>query len=260
MQLHFSKMHGLGNDFVVIDAIHQSINLSAAQIQLMADRHRGIGCDQVLLLEKSLDPTIDFIYRIFNADGSEVGQCGNGARCIAKFAAMKKLTAKKNLRVKTFTHQLEIELNDDDTVTVNMGLPQNIHAMKINEIDGINLSLGNPHIVFTLADIQKYSLQEMGSLCNQHPAFPEGINVGFMQIIDRQNILLRVYERGAGETQACGSGACAAVVAGIIQHQLDTAVTVQLLGGQLTVQWQSNDSAIFMTGPAVNTFEGVITL
>lgn len=258
----FSKMHGLGNDFVVIDAINQNVSLTSKQIQYIADRHRGIGCDQILLVEKSLQPEIDFNYRIFNADGSEVGQCGNGARCLAKFVVDQKLTDKKFLRIKTSTTILECELLNHNQVKVNMGIPKEIQTITIENHSGVTLDIGNPHMVFLTTMLQKNykDINKLGEICNHHAYFPQGVNVGFMHIIDRQHIELRVYERGAGETQACGSGACAAVIAGIQQQLLDNNVSVNLLGGELQIAWQGEHAPVWMTGAAEYVFEGEIAL
>lgn len=250
-------MHGLGNDFVVIDAISQSLLLSPLDITYLSDRHRGIGCDQVLLIQKSDTSDIDFVYKIYNSDGSEVGQCGNGARCLAKFIRDKHLSSKNHLRVKTLTSILELYIQDDN-IRVNMGFPedikifdgetQNIASLLSNPI---SLSLGNPHIVFLTQNINDRSLNNFGL---------DDFNIGFMQIIDKNHIKLRVFERGAGETEACGSGACAAVVAGITQNLLNDAVTVELQGGKLYIQWQGQNHPVWMTGPAETVFEGKIDL
>jgi diaminopimelate epimerase len=217
-------MHGLGNDFVVLNNLDQQLELSPKFITDISDRHRGVGCDQVLVLEKSPDSSqetdIDFFYRIFNSDGSEVGQCGNGARCLAKYIAENKLSKKKKLRVKTITSILELTLQ---------------------------LSLGNPHAVFKVDNIKDSSLHNLGL---------DNINIGFMKIIDKSHIALRVFERGAGETQACGSGACAAAVVGIMQKELDNTVCVELTGGKLYINWAGDNSPVIMTGPAVTVYEG----
>jgi diaminopimelate epimerase len=260
MQLHFTKMQGLGNDFVIIDAVTHPLTLTPHQICYMADRHTGIGCDQVLFVERPVNDNVDFIYRIFNANGSEVGQCGNGARCVAKFIAEKKLSHKKSITLKTMTSLLQCELNDDGNVTVNMGSPIVIGTFTIAEQTGIYLSIGNPHFVFIVNEINTVHLEKIGRICNQHPQFPEGVNVNCVQIIDKSHILLRVYERGVGETQACGSGACAAVVAGRLSSNLNHHVDVSLPGGHLFIQFDNKDGPVYMCGPAVNVFEGVIQL
>lgn len=250
--IYFTKMHGLGNDFVVIDAISQSVVLTKLDVISISDRHRGIGCDQILFLQKSDTPDIDFLYKIYNSDGSEVGQCGNGARCLAKFIQDKNLSPKNKLRVKTLTSILELYIQDEN-IRVNMGVPENIQDFQnfSPKLSGIQLSLGNPHIVFITQNIQDKFLNNFGL---------NNFNIGFMQIITRDSIKLRVFERGAGETEACGSGACAAVVAGITQNLLDHAVTVELQGGKLYIQWQGQNHPVWMTGPAETVFEGNICL
>lgn len=276
MMIHFTKMHGLGNDFVVIDALNQTIVLSPEQIRTMADRHFGIGFDQLLLVEKPISDTADFKYRIFNADGSEVGQCGNGARCFARFVRDKKLTDKDEIRVDTHAGQLLLQLNSDGLVTVNMGIPRHhpaeipllianeaiLYHLRVGDIDcqfGA-VSMGNPHAVIQVDDIANAPVAELGKQLESHAVFPERANIGFMQIVNRELVKLRVYERGAAETLACGSGACAAVVSGIEQGLLDNTVTVQLLGGSLTIVWQGRGTPVWMTGAAVTVFDGVIDL
>jgi diaminopimelate epimerase len=250
--IYFTKMHGLGNDFVVIDAVSRALSLSHTQIRRLADRHWGIGCDQILLVEKSPDKDHDFFYRIYNADGSESGQCGNGARCLAKFIHDKNLSTKNTLSLKTLTSQLEI-YKEETQFRVNMGIPQDIEKFLCTSSDkeGIKLSLGNPHIVFITKIIEDKHLSHAGL---------EDFNVGFMQIVDRTYIKLRVFERGAGETYACGSGACAAVIAGITQNLLNSAVTVELPGGKLYIEWEGNTHSVWMRGPAKTVFEGTIDL
>jgi diaminopimelate epimerase len=245
-------MHGLGNDFVVINNIDQNIEFSPALIIEISDRHRGVGCDQVLVLEKlpekDIEPNIDFFYRIFNSDGSEVGQCGNGARCLAKFIHDKKLSKKKHFRVKTITSILELTLQEDGDISVNMGTPKDFRPIKTLAFTGLQLSLGNPHAVFKVDNTKDSSLHNLGL---------DNINIGFMKVIDKSHIQLRVFERGVGETQACGSGACAAVVVGIMQNDLDNTVCVELTGGKLYIHWEGEGSSVMMTGPAVTVFEGV---
>jgi diaminopimelate epimerase len=245
-------MHGLGNDFVVINNIDQNIEFSPALIIEISDRHRGVGCDQVLVLEKfpekDVEPNIDFFYRIFNSDGSEVGQCGNGARCLAKFIHDKKLSKKKHFRVKTITSILELTLQEDGDISVNMGTPKDFRPIKTLAFTGLQLSLGNPHAVFKVDNTKDSSLHNLGL---------DNINIGFMKVIDKSHIQLRVFERGVGETQACGSGACAAVVVGIMQNDLDNTVCVELTGGKLYIHWEGEGSSVMMTGPAVTVFEGV---
>ncbi|NOT86123.1 MAG: diaminopimelate epimerase [Methylococcaceae bacterium] len=275
--LNFTKMHGLGNDFVVIDALNQNIALTVAQICFIADRHLGIGCDQLLLVEKpDANSNADFKYRIYNADGSEVAQCGNGARCFARFVRDKNLSQKQDILVDTQARQLLLSFDDDGLITVNMGVP--LHAptdiplqacaeSKLYSLD-VNgsqcafgaVSMGNPHAVMQVSNLSAAPVNELGAALEGHCFFPERANIGFMQIIDRQHIKLRVFERGAGETKACGSGACAAVVVGIEQKLLDANVTVELPGGNLKIQWQGRLQPVFMTGPAVSVFDGQIVL
>lgn len=276
MMIQFTKMHGLGNDFVVIDAISQTVSLNPAQIRFIADRHFGVGCDQLLVVEKPVSANADFKYRIFNADGSEVAQCGNGARCFARFVRDKNLTAKNEIIVDTDAGQLVLQLNDDGLVTVNMGIPRfapeqvplqaslEAKVYQLN-IDNINVSfgavsMGNPHVVLNVADVVTAPVNELGAKLESHGFFPQRANIGFMQVVDRNNINLRVFERGAGETMACGSGACAAVVIGIEQNLLDENVNVTLPGGHLRIHWQGRGKPVFMTGPAVSVFEGLIKL
>lgn len=276
MNIEFTKMHGLGNDFVVIDAIRQQIALTAEQIRFLADRHFGIGCDQVLLVEPAVSGNADFRYRIFNADGGEVTQCGNGARCFARFVREHGLSDKEQIRVDTGSGQLLLRFHDDGMITVNMGIPRHkpaqipLQAEQESKFYTVSVadtekafgavSMGNPHAVLQVHDIRTAPVDELGPILERHPFFPERTNVGFMQVIDRRHIQLRVYERGAGETLACGSGACAAVVVGIEQNLLDQRVTVTLPGGALSIEWQGRGHPVYMTGPAVTVFEGTITL
>jgi diaminopimelate epimerase len=241
--ISFTKMHGLGNDFVVIDAISEHIVLTPQKVRTIADRHTGVGCDQVLLVETSEEPGVDFFYRIYNADGSEAGQCGNGARCLAKFIYDNKLSDKKKLKFKTISCHIDVSL-EEKGYRVNMGIPQAIEKFS----EGISVDMGNPHVVFCVTAID--AVENNRGLHDK--------NVGFMQIIDRQNIKLRVFERGAGETNACGSGACAAVVAGITQGLLDASVTVSFASGDLFIHWQGEGFPIYMTGPAETVFTGEI--
>lgn len=274
--MKFTKMHGLGNDFMVIDAINQRLNLSPAQIQTLADRHFGIGFDQLLLVEKPDKPCADFKYRIFNADGSEVSQCGNGARCFARFVKEKHLFTGDEITVDTNNGRLVLALNPDGTVSVNMGIPefnpakiplaitQEADSYSIN-VDGRPISfgavsMGNPHAVIQVEDAATAPVQELGRLLECHALFPERANIGFMQILDRSRIKLRVFERGAGETLACGSGACAAVAVGVRQHLLDSPVTVELTGGNLSISWPGDSQPLWMTGPAATVFEGEISV
>lgn len=270
--LKFTKMHGLGNDFVVFDAVRQGVDLTRAQLQLLADRRFGVGCDQILLVERPTQAGADFRYRIFNADGSEAEQCGNGARCFVKFVRDQGLTAQRVMRVETAGGMISPTLQDDGEVRVDMGRPRFlpsdipfkadqdsvIHRL---EIDGdvleiTVLSMGNPHAVQVVADIDRAPVTTQGPRLEHHPRFPQGVNAGYMQVVDRVTIALRVWERGAGETMACGTGACAAVVAGIRRGLLAAHVTVHTRGGLLVIDWPGPDAAVQMTGPAVTVFEG----
>jgi diaminopimelate epimerase len=276
MHLEFTKMHGLGNDFVVIDAIHQNVALSPEQVRRLADRRYGIGCDQLLLVEAPSMQGTDFHYRIFNADGGEVGQCGNGARCFMRFVHEQGLTDKRELNVETASGRLQLVLEDDGLVTVNMGEPRlkpadipfdapayaqtYTLALDGDELEIAAVSMGNPHAVIRVEDVEAAPVERLGPLIERHPRFPERVNAGFMQIIDFEHIRLRVYERGAGETRACGSGACAAVVAGRLWDQLSARVNVVLRGGNLVVSWAGKGYPVYMTGPATRVFEGRIEL
>jgi diaminopimelate epimerase len=276
MQFNFSKMHGLGNDFVVIDALNQKIDLTSAQIRQISDRHCGIGFDQLLLVEKPVSDNADFKYRIYNADGGEVAQCGNGARCFAKFVREKHLTHKKEIVVDTLAGQLVLSFTESNSVTVNMGVPRHSPAevpMMIsqeaklynlywneNEVVFYAVSMGNPHIIIQVEDIESAPVSMLGEFLQNHPLFPEKVNVGFMQITNRQHIRLRVYERGAAETLACGSGACAAVVAGIEQRLLDQNVSVSLPRGELLIEWLGRGQPVQMTGPATWVYDGRIDI
>lgn len=275
--LKFSKMHGLGNDFMVIDGTRQTFRPDAAQIQAWADRHTGIGFDQLLLVEKTDTPDVDFRYRIFNADGGEVEQCGNGARCFVKFVSEHGLTDKRTIRVETARGIIEPSLNDNGLITVNMGQPQfapqdvpfvlrsgeqagEKSYIVVNELDSAQMSLlsmGNPHAVMLVEDTAAAPVAEWGAALQNHPRFPARVNVGFMQVVDAHHIRLRVFERGSGETQACGTGACAAVVSGVRWGLLAAGedVRVSLPGGDLYIRW-SEGEPVWMTGPAVTVFEG----
>lgn len=244
----FTKMHGLGNDFIVINNLAQNVAFTPQMISQMADRNLGIGCDQVLVIEKPTEPDIDFFYRIFNADGSEVGQCGNGARCLAKFIHDKKLSTKKQFRVKTISSVLELAYHDENNISVNMGVPKEIGPIQEKLFLGLQLNIGNPHAVFKTDNLDDKGLTNLGL---------DHFNVEFMKVLGRDHITLRVFERGVGETKACGSGACASVVAGIVQKWLDPKVTVDLPGGTLHIEWQGENTPVIMTGPAVTVFEGV---
>ena len=276
MLLRFTKMHGLGNDFVVINLVTQSARIDSDMVRLLADRHLGIGCDQVLLIEPPQDPQVDFLYRIFNSDGSEVEQCGNGARCFARFVLDNKLTVKKNIRVETCNGIMELRVNDDDSVTVDMGIPklnpadvpfdasqfQAIYPLEVNgnDVELSAVSMGNPHAVLLVDDIEQAPVRQLGEQIETHPAFPNRVNVGFVQVVSPSEIHLRVFERGAGETQACGSGACAAVVAGNLRKLLDSKVTVHLAGGDLEIEWPGEGENLLMTGPAATVYRGQIKL
>lgn len=280
MQIPFTKMHGLGNDFMVIDHISNPVKLTSEQIRQLSDRRMGIGFDQLLQVEAATDEAVDFNYRIFNADGSEVEHCGNGARCFATYVRDKGLTDKNPIRVKTVNRILSLQINDAGDVTVDMDAPQfqpsEIPFLAESEqpcytlqlsINGTSqefqfsaLSMGNPHAVVTVEDIHTTEVTDIGEAIGTNAAFPEGVNVGFMQILARDEIRLRVYERGAGETLACGTGACAAVVAGCLQGQLDDTVKVNLKGGQLKVNWRKQDSHVLMTGPVETVYQGTIQL
>ncbi len=276
MQLRFTKMHGLGNDFVVIDLLSQDANLSAEQIRYIANRTRGVGCDQVLLVEPPATANTDFHYRIFNCDGNEVEQCGNGARCFGKFVIDKKLTGKRKLLVSTANGLLTIDVLQNNTVRVEMGIPQfspekipfaakeqaNFytveHSLGSTEISAV--SMGNPHAVIIVDSIDDAPVSELGSVLEKHERFPERVNVGFMQILSPTAIKLRVFERGTGETQACGSGACAAVVTGQKNGILDATVDVELLGGHLTIHWPGGSAPVVMTGSATKVYDGKIKI
>ena len=276
LTLHFTKMHGLGNDFVVIDAIKQNVQLSDRQIRLIADRHFGIGCDQILLIEKPDTTDIDFIYRIFNADGSEVGQCGNGARCFARYVYDNGLTTKRSINVRTATGTIILSIEDDLTVTVNMGTPcfapQDIPLASSKQktlyeltLDGTSfnfgaVSMGNPHAVLQVDNIDTAPVETLGPILESHTFFPERANIGFMQVINREHLRLRVFERGSGETLACGSGACAAMTVARQQNLIDNRAKISLPGGDLFIQWEGGDKPVMMTGPATYVFEGQITL
>ncbi|MEI7994180.1 MAG: diaminopimelate epimerase [Methylococcaceae bacterium] len=275
--INFTKMHGLGNDFVVIDAINQRISLTSEQIRFMADRHYGIGFDQLLLVEKPASDNADFKYRIFNADGGEISQCGNGARCFARFVRDKKLSDKEEICVDTGSGQLLLRFDESGLITVNMGIPKHkpaeipllaeqapnqLYTVSVDEIETTfgAVSMGNPHAVIQVNDVKTAPVADLGRALESHPAFPERANIGFMQVIDRNHIKLRVYERGTSETLACGSGACAAAVIGIGQNLLDPEVCVELPGGELKISWSGSGEPVFMTGPALSVFDGTINL
>lgn len=276
MKLKFSKMHGLGNDFVVLDGIRQSVSLTSAQLRFLADRNFGIGCDQILLVEKASQPDVDFRYRIFNADGSEVEQCGNGARCFVRFVHDVGLTDKREIRVETQTGIIVPRLEEDGNVTVDMGIPRFlpnqipflhdddvvIYSLDVADetLEISVVSMGNPHAVQVVNCVDGAPVADHGPLIENHERFPQRVNAGFMQVLDRQAIKLRVYERGSGETLACGTGACAAVVTGIRRGLLDSPVRVTTRGGGLTIAWGGPGQPVLMTGPAVTVFSGEIEL
>jgi len=276
MLLKFTKMHGAGNDFVVIDLISQRYRLRPQDVRKLADRHFGVGCDQVLAVEAPNSPEVDFSYRIFNADGGEVEHCGNGARCFARFVRDKKLTSKRVITVQTLAGVLELRIRNRQDVEVSMGIPifeprsipftadQQAVSYQL-ELDGDALeigclSMGNPHAVVQVEDIEKAQVEQLGPKIESHSAFPKRVNVGFMQVISPEIIKLRVYERGAGETLACGTGACAAVVYGIVRGWLRESVTVELPGGKLCVSWAGAGQPVMMIGPTELVFEGTIKI
>ena len=284
MRVRFTKMHGLGNDFVVIDLISQDITLQEEQVRILADRHRGIGFDQLLTVEPPSDPEADFLYRIFNADGREVEQCGNGARCLILFLRQKRFTAKKSIILETKGGFLNCKMEEGDNVSVNMGVPkldpadipflrQKREVLYYLPIENNNnkkgdcsqvrlsaINVGNPHAVILVNDIKEAPLNELGPIIESHCSFPKKANVGFMEVMNRSEIALRVYERGVGETLACGTGACAAVVAGRLQGRLDSKVKVHLAGGSLSIRWPGQNRNIHMAGPACRVFEGNIKI
>jgi diaminopimelate epimerase len=276
MRLRFTKMQGLGNDFIVIDATREPFDLGPERIRRLADRHFGIGCDQLLVVELPGRDSVDFRYRIFNADGGEVEQCGNGARCFVRFVHDRGLTSKSEIRVHTRSGVITLRLEEDGQVTVDMGVPvlEPGEIPFISESDAIvqplevagqqlaitALSMGNPHAVQVVADVDLAPVTTQGPLIERHARFPRRVNAGFMQVLDEHTIRLRVFERGAGETLACGTGACAAVVAGILRNLLISPVRVDTRGGALSIAWGGPHKPVMMTGPAVTVFEGEIEL
>lgn len=276
MRLRFSKMHGLGNDFVVIDGVSQKVRLSAEKIRQLSDRHFGIGCDQLLIVEAPENPTVDFRYRIFNGDGTEVESCGNGARCFAVFVRDRKLTGKKNITVETAGGIMELAVTDNEDVTVNMGVPRlapaeipfsaevqaSTYALDVGGqlLDISVVSMGNPHAVTLVEDVVHAPVAQLGPKIENHPRFPQRVNAGFMQIVSANEINLRVFERSAGETLACGSGACAAVVAGRLRQLLHSDVKVNLPGGSLRIRWEGAGQPVIMTGPATTVFHGQVKI
>ncbi|WP_373186611.1 diaminopimelate epimerase [Halopseudomonas sp.] len=276
MLLRFTKMHGLGNDFMVIDLVTQHAQLNPRLIRQWSDRHTGIGFDQLLVVEPPGDPDMDFRYRIYNADGTEVEQCGNGARCFARFVLDKRLTAKTDIQVETAGGPIALSVQADGQVTVNMGAPRFVPAQIPFQADAESvscelavdeqilqvaaISMGNPHCVTLVDDLDAYPVARLGPLIERHARFPKGVNAGFMQLLDRHSARLRVFERGVGETRACGTGACAAAVAGIRMGHLVSPVRIELPGGNLQIEWAGPGEPVMMTGPATRVFEGQIRL
>jgi diaminopimelate epimerase len=276
MRLKFTKMHGLGNDFVVLDATRAALELSREQLRHVSDRHFGVGCDQILQVEKPRQPGTDFYYRIFNADGGEVEQCGNGARCFVSYVREHGLTDKSEIRVGTLGGVIVPRLEADGQVTVDMGVPE-FEPSRIpfraerraptymldvggRQVEISALSMGNPHAVQLAPDVERAPVQIEGAAIEVHPRFPQRVNAGYVQVVNRDHIWLRVFERGAGETLACGTGACAAVAAGIQRGLLNRRVTVTTRGGDLSILWEGEGKPVLMTGPAVTVFEGEIEL
>jgi diaminopimelate epimerase len=287
MKLKFTKMHGAGNDFIVVDAINQQVDLSPAQWQRLADRRFGIGADQILIVERPSEEGCDFRYRIFNNDGGEVEQCGNGSRAFVRFVSDKGLTDKRSIRVQTMSGIITPRLEDDGSVTVDMGAPRLEPAQVPFDSQGLEgvaegrdivwpltvrargaeqtvlvstVSMGNPHAVQVVADVDTAPVAETGPQIEHHPRFPKRVNAGYLQVLDRGHVKLRVFERGAGETLACGTGACAAVVAGIRRGLLDSPVQVEARGGRLSIAWAGEGQPVYLSGPAETVFEGEITL
>jgi diaminopimelate epimerase len=280
VKLKFTKMHGAGNDFVVLDAIGQAVEMTPALARRIADRHFGIGCDQILLVERSDSPEADFRYRIFNADGGEVEQCGNGARCFVRFVRERGLTSKNEIRVQTRSGLIAPRMEADGQVSVDMGAPifdperipflnegpGLVHRLDLGggSVEIAALSMGNPHAVQRVGDVESAPVATQGSLIEHHPRFPRRVNAGYMQVVDRHRIKLRVWERGAGETLACGTGACAAAVAGVRLGLLDSPVMVAMRGGELKIAWTGTENdlncAVWMIGPAETVFEGELKI
>jgi diaminopimelate epimerase len=276
MKLRFTKMHGQGNDFVVVDGIRQPVSLAPEQVRFIADRHLGVGCDQLLLVERPASSANDFRYRIYNADGGEVEQCGNGARCFARFVLDEGHTSKREIRVETAAGVIVPRVEASGRVTVDMGAPRFAPAdvpflapaeratyeLRVAglPVEVSVLSMGNPHAVQVVADLERAPVREQGPLLERHPAFPRRVNAGYMQVVSPGEIRLRVWERGAGETLACGTGACAAVVAGVRLGLLDAEVRVLTRGGELGIRWPGGNAAVMMTGDAVRVFDGEIEI
>ena len=276
MYLRFTKMHGLGNDFVMIDAVTQSVKLTSDNVKLLADRHFGIGCDQLLVVEPPSEPDADFRYRIYNRDGGEVENCGNGARCFAKFVRDNRLTGKNDITVELLKGRMRLHVLEDGQVSVDMGIPilspssipfvasdrAATYAVEVNSktVELSAVSMGNPHAVIVVDAVATAPVVDLGSQLQRHQRFPEGVNVGFMAVLSPSEIDLRVLERGVGETLACGTGACAAVVAGRLRGLLEPVVKVNLRGGSLTIEWQGENHPVIKTGPATTVFDGAINL
>lgn len=276
MLLNFSKMQGLGNDFVVIDAVRQRVTLSAAQVRRIGDRRYGVGCDQILLAEPPSRPDTDFRYRVFNADGSEAEHCGNGIRCLGRFLVEQGLTDRRELRIETGSGDATIYFTGERSVRVDMGPPQleparipfqaesrqAVYTVDVGgeEVELTAVSMGNPHAVIIVPELESAPVARLGPYLETHPRFPHRANIGFMQILDRNHVRLRVYERGVGETLACGTGACAAVVTGRLRGLLDAQVSVSLPGGKLDIEWGGEGQPVMMTGPAMTVFTGQIEL
>jgi len=275
MKIAFTKMHGLGNDFMVVDLISQDFNFHADKIRRAADRHKGVGFDQLLVVEPPMDPETDFHFRIFNADGSEVGQCGNGMRCLARFVKEQQLTWKNSIRATTISGHVRLKLEKSGLVSVQMGAPKfdpddiplnreqkQLYPIQtsLGEYQIASLSMGNPHALLFVDDVATAPVEVLGPEICQHEDFPEQTNVGFIQVIDRKNIKIRVYERGSGETMACGSGACAAMVATRMTDLCDDNIRVDLPGGHLFIRWSGNAKSVQMTGPSTNVYRGQINL
>ncbi|WP_306391249.1 diaminopimelate epimerase [Telluria beijingensis] len=281
MKLKFTKMHGAGNDFIVVDAINQQVDLSAEQWRRLADRRFGIGADQILVVERPSEEGVDFRYRIFNNDGGEVEQCGNGSRAFVRFVVDQGLTRERSIRVQTMSGIISPRLEDDGSVTVDMGAPRLEPAEVPFDSAGLGgwaegedtlwplpvggktvfvsvVSMGNPHAVQVVDDVDAAPVDTTGPLIERHARFPKRVNAGYMQVVDRRHIRLRVYERGAGETLACGTGACAAVVAGIRRGLLDSPVRVSARGGELSIAWAGPGQPVYLSGPAVSVFEGEV--
>ena len=266
MKLAFTKMHGAGNDFAVLDFTEKQFSLTEKQLKKIADRHLGVGCDQILVVEKPRGNGMDFRYRIFNADGGEVEQCGNGARCFVKFVRDRGLTDKREIRVETLGGSIAPRLEADGEVSVDMG-PPSMELPLLQKIEIQNkaieitiLSMGNPHAVQLVTDVEAAPVTTQGPLIEHHPRFPGRVNAGYMQVLERSRIALRVWERGAGETLSCGTGACAAAVSGIARKLLDSPVKVETRGGALTISWAGGDNAVWLKGPAETVYDGTIDL